>query len=101
MDAEDEVYGEERALALREMLRALAARILLLDQTDALLEAPADLLQQLGTIRSELFHYEVRCTYDTPEIAEHRKLVRDADDGWSPDDDPTEDGEPWQLQDPN
>jgi hypothetical protein len=29
-------------------------------------------------IRSELFHYEVRSTYDTPEIAESRRIVDDA-----------------------
>ena len=35
-------------------------------------------MQLIGDVRSELFHYEVRITYDTPEIAEHRRIVQDA-----------------------
>jgi len=39
-----------------------------------------------GDVRSELFHYEVRATYDTPEVARHRKLVseaiKDAEQPW-------------------
>ena len=31
-----------------------------------------------GDIRSELFHYEVRITYDTPEVAENRRIVGEA-----------------------
>ena len=27
-------------------------------------------MRLIGDVRSELFHYEVRITYDTPEIAE-------------------------------
>src|SRR2546426_8047803 len=33
----------------------------------------------LGNARSELFHYEVRLTYDTPEIAESRRIVEEAE----------------------
>ena len=50
-------------------------------------------------MRSELFHYEVRVTYDTPEVAESRRVVDDAQKTesqwekteWSPDpdDEPT------------
>jgi len=29
-------------------------------------------------VRSELFHYEVRVTYDSPEVAENRRIVREA-----------------------
>ena len=29
--------------------------------------------------RGELFHYEVRLTYDTPEVAENRRIVEDAE----------------------
>jgi hypothetical protein len=74
----------------------LAARIRGLDARDELLVNASDLLRMIGDVRSELFHYEVRCTYDTPEIAEHRRLVDEAtqrDDGswtptgWSPDED--------------
>lgn len=32
----------------------------------------------MGDARSELFHYEVRCTYDTPEVAESRRIVDEA-----------------------
>ena len=33
----------------------------------------------LGDARSELFHYEVRLTYDTPEVAESRRIVEEAE----------------------
>ncbi len=32
----------------------------------------------LGTVRSELFHYEVRVTYDSPEVADNRRIVEEA-----------------------
>jgi hypothetical protein len=34
----------------------------------------------MGDARSELFHYEVRSTYDTPEAAESRRIVEQARD---------------------
>jgi hypothetical protein len=81
------------------MLRALAERLQALDRDGALLANPAELLRLIGDIRSELFHYEVRATYDTPEIAENRRIVGDSKSSesqwekteWSPDedDDPT------------
>jgi transcriptional regulator of aromatic amino acid metabolism len=83
----DEVYGPERARRLVALLRALAERIQDLDQTGRLLEAAPQLQELLGNARSELFHYEVRSTYDTPEIAESRRIVEEAQ---QPDDD-----EPW------
>lgn len=95
-DHEEQTYDEGRAANLRAMLRALAERIHTLDATGQLLPHAGELMQLIGDVRSELFHYEVRCTYDTPEIAEHRRLVDEAtqrDDGswtptgWSPDDD--------------
>jgi len=94
-DQHDEVYDEGRIEELREMLRALAERILELDRSGRLLQQVPELLRRLGDLRSELFHYEVRSTYDTPEIAEHRRLVDEAraqDDILSPD---PEDDEPW------
>lgn len=78
MTDEDEVYGTEREEALREMLRALARRVEELDRSGRLLTNVPELLRRMGDIRSELFHYEVRATYDTPEAAEHRKLVDEA-----------------------
>jgi len=73
----DQVYGPERAARLVELLRSLATRIRELDDS-ALLAAGPELLKRIGDIRSELFHYEVRSTYDTPEIAEHRRIVDEA-----------------------
>jgi hypothetical protein len=92
----DEVYGPERAERLVALLRALAERIRQLDQSGRLLEATPELLKRLGTARSELFHYEVRVTYDTPEIAENRRIVDEAQQldelaGADPDDE----DEPW------
>ncbi len=74
----DEIYGDARVEELRRLLRELAERILALDRRGELLGHVPELLRRLGDLRSELFHYEVRATYDTPEIAEHRRLVDDA-----------------------
>ncbi len=93
----DQVYGPERERQLLDLLRALAIRIAELDRAGRLLEAAPELQQLLGNARSELFHYEVRRTYDTPEIAESRRIVeesvrrlRELDLDPPPDDD-----EPW------
>jgi hypothetical protein len=75
----DETYGPERAERLVALLRELAARIMALDKEGRLLEHAADMQKLLGTARSELFHYEVRATYDTPEIAESRRIVEEAE----------------------
>jgi hypothetical protein len=77
-----------------DLLRALAARIAELDRSDRLLDAVPELLKRLGDVRSELFHYEVRSTYDTPEIAESRRIVDEAARGGKPFDEP-EDDQPW------
>jgi hypothetical protein len=76
---QDEVYGPERAEQLVALLRALAQRIQELDRTSRLLEAAPELQALLGNARSELFHYEVRVTYDTPEVAESRRIVEEAE----------------------
>ncbi len=68
-------YDKERERRLVELLRAMAARIEGLESDDDLLAAGPELLKMMGDARSELFHYEVRCTYDTPEIAESRRIV--------------------------
>ena len=78
----DEVYGPERAQRLVALLRALAERIQELDRTGRLLDAAPDLQKLLGNARSELFQYEVRSTYDTPEIAESRRIVEEARKPW-------------------
>ena len=79
MSDHDETYGPERAERLAALLRALAARIAELDRTGRLLDAAPELQELLGDARSELFHYEVRSTYDTPEVAESRRIVEDAE----------------------
>jgi hypothetical protein len=92
----DETYGPERARQLVGLLRALAERIQDLDKDGRLLDATPELLRLLGTARSELFHYEVRITYDTPEIAESRRIVEEAErhrEGL--DFEEPEDDEPW------
>ncbi len=96
-------YGEGRARRLVELLRALAARIEELKSADALLAAGPELLRLMGDARSELFYYEVRSTYDTPEVAESRRIVDEArermdrlefSDG-EPEIDDREDEAPW------
>src|SRR5438105_2324261 len=78
-DHSEEVYGPDRAERLLAMLRALAERIQTLDRTGGLLKRAPELQKLLGNARSELFHYEVRVTYDTPEIAEGRRIVDEAE----------------------
>ncbi len=80
----DETYDPERIEQLLAMLRDLAHRIIVLDAEGRLLEETPVLLEQLGNVRAELFRYEVRTTYDTSEIAEHRRIVGDASAGWVP-----------------
>lgn len=78
MSEQDQTYDEGRARNLEALLRTLAARITELDARGELLRHAGDLMRLIGDIRSELFHYEVRATYDTPEIAESRRIVEDA-----------------------
>ena len=77
-DGPDETYDDARARRLEGLLRELAERIQTLDRRGTLLDRAGELLQRIGDIRSELFHYEVRITYDTPEVAESRRIVREA-----------------------
>lgn len=93
----EQVYDQERAARLVELLRNLAARIGALDKEGDLLAAGPELLKLMGDARSELFHYEVRATYDTPEIAESRRIVEQAQrqmDDMAFDD---EEDEPWRA----
>ena len=91
----EEVYGPERAQRLVALLRALAERIQELDRTGRLLDAAPELQKLLGNARSELFHYEVRSTYDTPDVAESRRIVEEAMDGGDLSIDDPDDDEPW------
>jgi hypothetical protein len=74
----DQTYDDGRARNLEQILRALAERIRELDGQGRLLENASELTKLLGEARSELFHYEVRATYDTPEVADNRRIVNDA-----------------------
>lgn len=74
---QDETYGNDRAKALVELLRELAQRIDLLSD-EQLLQSGPDLQKRMGDIRRELFLYEVRSTFDTPEVAESRRIVEEA-----------------------
>jgi hypothetical protein len=91
----EEVYGPERAQRLVALLRALAERIQELDRMGRLLDASPELQKLLGNARSELFHYEVRSTYDTPDVAESRRIVEDAIGGGDLSLDDPDDDEPW------
>jgi hypothetical protein len=95
-DPQEQTYDDGRARNLEALLRALAERIQELDGQGRLLEQAGELMKLIGDVRSELFHYEVRVTYDTPEIAEHRRIVSDAEtpdeskwpkSDWNPDED--------------
>ena len=97
----DQTYDDGRARNLEALLKALAERIQELDAKGELLRNAGELTKLIGDVRSELFHYEVRATYDSPEIAESRRIVRDAEqrDGgswepteWTPED---EDDRTW------
>jgi len=94
----DEVYDDARADRLADLLRELARRIQELDQAGQLLGGAPELLRLMGDARSELFHYEVRSTYDTPEVADSRRIVEDAQrpDLFTNDD--SEDDEPWRRR---
>ncbi len=92
----DQTYDDDRARNLEDLLRALAARIRELDESGDLLRHASELTRLIGDVRSELFHYEVRATYDTPDVAENRRIVDEAtrpseskweSNEWTPDQD--------------
>ncbi|MGH7530584.1 MAG: hypothetical protein ACREMN_09410 [Gemmatimonadales bacterium] len=99
----DEVYGPERAQRLVALLRMLAERIQELDRAGGsrLLDAAPELQKLLGNARSELFHYEVRSTYDTPDVAESRRIVEEAERHGRelPFDDAPDEDQPWKWGD--
>src|SRR6185312_16383018 len=80
MSEQEQTYDEGRARNLEALMRSLADRIRELDSQGRLLEQAGELMRLIGDVRSELFHYEVRITYDTPEISESRRIVQEAQD---------------------
>lgn len=91
----EQTYDDGRARNLEALLGALATRIRELEERGLLLHHAGELMRLIGEIRSELFHYEVRATYDTPEVAESRRIVAEAQEPeqsqwqkteWKPDD---------------
>jgi len=97
MSEHDEIYGRERMQRLVALLRELSERIRELDERGELLGAAPELLERMGDLRSELFHYEVRATYDTPEIADSRRIVDEATEAPDFNIPNPEDDEPWRL----
>jgi hypothetical protein len=95
MSEHDQIYGDRRAARLVELLRELATRIASLDRAGHLLDAAPELQRLLGNARSELFHYEVRQTYETPESAEGRRIVEEASREFTIDE--PGDDEPWRM----
>ena len=97
----EQTYDEGRSRNLEALLLALATRIQELADKGELLDHAGELTKLIGDVRSELFHYEVRATYDTPEVADSRRIVAEAKDNdqdqwqkseWTPED---EDGTAW------
>jgi len=95
---DEQTYGDERARKLVELLRGLGARIAALRDDADLLAAGPELMKLMGDARSELFHYEVRATYDTPEGAESRRIVEEALRNRERLDFDTDGDEPWRPQ---
>ena len=91
----DNIYDPERMDRLVRLLRALSARIAACRSDEELLKSGPELLRLMGDARSELLHYEVRSTYDSPETAEHRRIVEEARRALEAADFDPEDDEPW------
>jgi hypothetical protein len=98
MAEHDEVYDDARADRLAALLRRLAQRIRELDEAGQLLRGAPELIRLMGDARSELFHYEVRSTYDSPEVADSRRIVEDAQRQEPFAHDEPEDDEPWRRR---
>src|SRR5712692_9476159 len=79
----DETYDPARIRELLDALRELARRITRLDAEGKLLDETPSLLEELGDVRSELFRYEVRTTFDSPETAQNRRIVDEATGAWT------------------
>ena len=82
----DETYDPAQIGRLVDALRELAARITRLDAEGRLLDVTPALLEELWDVRAQLFRYEVRTTFDSPDTAAHRRIVDEARKSWMPDD---------------
>jgi hypothetical protein len=94
----EQTYGRDRARKLVELLRALGARIAALENDAELLAAGPELIKLMGDARSELFHYEVRATYETPEAVQSRRVVEEAIRKSEHLDFDTDEDQPWRPQ---
>ena len=95
----DEVYDDARADRLAALLRGAGPAHPGAGPGGASCCGGApELIRLMGDARSELFHYEVRSTYDSPEVADSRRIVEDAQrqDPFTHDD--PEDDEPWRRR---
>lgn len=96
----DETYDPARIRELLDALRELARRIVRLDAEGRLLDETPSLLEELGDVRSELFRYEVRTTFDSPETAEHKRIIEEASAAWTPEDETdSEEEDGWRPDD--
>ena len=66
----EQTYDDGRTEMLDALRRALTDRIQALHAADTMLPHAGELMKMIGGVRSELFHHEVRGTYDTPEVAD-------------------------------
>jgi hypothetical protein len=89
----EETYDPACIEGLLDALRQLARHITRLDAEGRLLDETPSLLKEMGDVRSELFRYEVRSTFDSPGAAEHRRIVEEAAAAWAPENDTDSDEE--------
>jgi hypothetical protein len=73
----DRQRHKQTARLARHLVRQLA-RQALRSRPTMILRMRGSLIRLMGDSRSELFHYEVRCSYDSQEIAESRRIVEQA-----------------------
>src|SRR5688500_9680936 len=92
-----QTYDDDRARNLVALLRAIVHRILELDAAARLLAHARELTLLIGDVRSELYRYELRSTYATPEVVENRRIVdeakKQAAPAWKPTDWKPDDGD--------
>ena len=92
----EQAYDDGHTEMFEALLRAAVDWIQALHAADAVLAHAGELMKMSGDVRSELFHCEVRGTYDAAQVAEHRRLIDEArrsdesvwePTGWTPESD--------------